>query len=217
MTILAVNSLNTNKNNNIAFGSAKEKEHNKTAETVSKAATIAGAAALGVIGYKKNWAQKTIKWLSECKPMKNKVFPNYEKDNAKFMSMIGVTSIVLKDGLGCYFYVKQSLNNDKIPEDKRKFVAALDLANGGLMIAMQLLMFSTISNKKAQGKIFIKLFGNNFTRAADKALQAWEGPKADPDKGDYMITYSDEYLMVQVAPKKYDLSKTALKLVNSKN
>lgn len=159
MTILAVNSLNTNKNNNIAFGSAKEKEHNKTAETVSKAATIAGAAALGVIGYKKNWAQKTIKWLSECKPMKNKVFPNYEKDNAKFMSMIGVTSIVLKDGLGCYFYVKQSLNNDKIPEDKRKFVAALDLANGGLMIAMQLLMFFTISNKKVQGKIFNKLFG----------------------------------------------------------
>lgn len=172
MTILAVNSLNTNKNNNIAFGSAKEKEHNKTAETVSKVATIAGAAALGVIGYKKNWAQKTIKWLSECKPMKNKVFPNYEKDNAKFMSMIGVTSIVLKDGLGCYFYVKQSLNNDKIPEDKRKFVAALDLANGGLMIAMQLLMFFTISNKKVQGKIFNKLFGKNFTRAADKALQA---------------------------------------------
>lgn len=60
--------------------------------------------------------------------MKNKVFPNYEKDNAKFMSAIGVTSIVLKDGLGCYLYVKQSLNNEKIPEDKRKFVAALDLA-----------------------------------------------------------------------------------------
>ncbi len=32
-----------------------------------------------------------------------------------------------------------------------------------------------------------------------------------------MITYSDDSLMVQVAPNNYDLSKTALKLVNSKN
>ena len=52
---------------------------------------------------------------------------------------------------------------------------------------------------------------------ADKALQAWEGPKGAPAKGDYMITYSDDSLMVQVAPNNYDLSKTALKLVNSKN
>lgn len=173
MAIQAVNSLKTNQNNNIVFGSGNEKErNNKTAQTVVNAATLAGATALGVVGYKKNWAQKSIKWLSDCKWMKNKVFPNYEKDNAKFMSMIGVTSIVLKDGLGCYLYVKQSLNNDKIPEDKRKFVAALDLANGGLMIAMQLLMFFTISNKKVQEKIFNKLFGKNFTRAADKALKA---------------------------------------------
>jgi len=52
---------------------------------------------------------------------------------------------------------------------------------------------------------------------ANKALQAWEGPKGAPAKGDYMITYSDDSLMVQVAPNNYDLSKTALKLVNSKN
>ena len=32
-----------------------------------------------------------------------------------------------------------------------------------------------------------------------------------------MITYSDDSVMVQVAPNNYDLSKTALKLVNSKN
>ena len=62
--------------------------------------------------------------------------------------------------------------NEKIPEDKRKFVAALDLANGGLMIAMQLLMFFTISNKKVQQKMFNSLFGKKFTRPATKALQA---------------------------------------------
>lgn len=173
MAILAVNPVKTDKINNTSFEGNKEtNQSRKRTKNIIDAATVAGAATLGVIGYKRNWGQKSIKWLSENKWMKNKVFPNYEADNAKFMSMIGVTSIVLKDGLGCYLYVKQSLNNEKIPEDKRKFVAALDLANGGLMIAMQLLMFFTISNRKVQDKIFDKLFGKNFTRAADKALKA---------------------------------------------
>ena len=173
MTILAINQIKNNNNTNVSFeGKERKNDTKKTANIIKNTAIAAGLGTLGVIGYKKNWAQKSIKWLSETKFIKNKVFPNYEIDNAKFMSAIGVTSIVLKDGLGCYLYVKQSLNNDKIPEDKRKFVAALDLANGGLMIAMQLLMFFTISNKKVQEKIFNKLFGKNFTRAADKALKA---------------------------------------------
>lgn len=174
MTILAVNQVKQNTTPNIAFEAKdkKSEKHNKSTKIATNIAIATGIGALGVVGYKKNWAEKTFKWLSETKFMKNKVFPNYEKDNAKFMSAIGVTSIVLKDGLGCYLYVKQSLNNEKIPEDKRKFVAALDLANGGLMIAMQLLMFFTISNKKVQEKIFNKLFGKYFTRSADKALQA---------------------------------------------
>ena len=173
MTILAINQIKNNNNTNVSFeGKERKNDTKKTANIIKNTAIAAGVGTLGVIGYKKNWAQKSIKWLSETKFIKNKVFPNYEIDNAKFMSAIGVTSIVLKDGLGCYLYVKQSLNNDKIPEDKRKFVAALDLANGGLMIAMQLLMFFTISNKKVQEKIFNKLFGKNFTRAADKALKA---------------------------------------------
>ncbi len=177
MTVPAVNSLKNNINNinqQIAFGDnndSKAKGHTK-ADYAKKAITAGGIAAIGILGYKKQWPQKTIKWLSDTKWMKNKVFPNYEINDAKFMSAIGVTSIVLKDGLGCYLYVKQSLNNDKIPEDKRKFVAALDLANGGLMIVMQLLMFFTISNRKVQDKIFNKLFGKNFTRSAQKALQA---------------------------------------------
>lgn len=176
MAILAVNQINENKLpcQQVSFnGNNTEKENKtKTAKIAGNAITLAGAAAIGVLGYKKNWAQKAVKWLSNTKLMKNKVFPNYEIDNAKFMSMIGVTSIVLKDGLGCYLYVKQSLNNKKIPEDKRKFVAALDLANGGLMVGMQLLTFFTISNRKVQDKIFNKLFGKNFTRAADKAMKA---------------------------------------------
>lgn len=115
--------------------------------------------------------RKPLKALSETKALKY-VCKQYQADNVKFMSAIGVSSIVLKDGFGCYLYVKQSLNNEKIPADKRKFVAALDLANGGLMIAMQLLMFFTVSNKKVQSWMFNKLFGKYFKRPATKSLQA---------------------------------------------
>jgi len=109
--------------------------------------------------------------IGKYKPMEH-VNKNYISDNTKFMTGLGVTSIVLKDGLGCYMYVTQSMNNKDIPEDKRKFVAALDLANGGLMILMQLLMFFTISNKKVQSKMFNALFGKQFNRDASKGYQA---------------------------------------------
>lgn len=82
------------------------------------------------------------------------------------LGKMAITSIVLKDGIGCAMYVNQSLNNEKIPEDKRKFVAALDLTNGGLMILAQLGMYYTISDPKVQGKIFGKLFGKNFDAVA---------------------------------------------------
>ena len=115
--------------------------------------------------------RKPLKALSETRFLKH-VEKQYRNDNVKFISGIGVTSIVVKDGFGCYLYVKQSLNNDKIPEDKRKFVAALDLANGGLMIATQLLMHFTISNKKVQTWMFEKIYGKYFKRTATKSLQA---------------------------------------------
>ncbi len=129
--------------------------------------------------------RKPLKALSETKFLQH-VEKQYRKDNVKFISGIGVTSIVLKDGFGCYLYVKQSLNNDKIPEDKRKFVAALDLANGGLMILTQLLMHFTISNKKVQTWMFEKFFGKYFTRPATKSLQALlaKNDKLGPVSGD---------------------------------
>lgn len=82
------------------------------------------------------------------------------------LGKMAITSIVLKDGIGCAMYVNQSLNNKNIPDDKRKFVAALDLTNGGLMILAQLGMYYTISNPKVQSKIFDKMFGKNFDKAA---------------------------------------------------
>ena len=115
--------------------------------------------------------KKPLKWLSEVKPMEY-VCKKFRANKRNFISGLGIASIVIKDGLGCYFYVNQSLHNEMIPDDKRKFVAALDLANGGLMIAMQILMFKTVSNKIVQSKMFDKMFGKHFNRAARKGYQS---------------------------------------------
>ena len=111
-----------------------------------------------------------LNWVADTKLLNN-VCKNYQNNNLKYISALAITSIILKDGLGCYMYVKQSLNNKNIPEEKRKFVAALDLANGGLMILSQLLMFKTISNKKVQEKIFDKFFGKLFDKSAKKGYE----------------------------------------------
>lgn len=84
----------------------------------------------------------------------------FEKDPEKALALATVTSIILKDGIGCAMYVTQSLNNKKIPDEKRKFVAALDLTNGVLMIGAQIAMFFAM--KKYSGPIFEKLFKKSF-------------------------------------------------------
>ena len=113
---------------------------------------------------------KVFKWLAK----------NYEKDSAKFIAGVSISSVVLKDTLGCYFYVTQSLKNEKIPEDKRGFVAALDLTNGILMVAAQIATFFTISNSKVQNFIFDKTLGKYFSNAArrnSKEVLAQQGKK----------------------------------------
>jgi len=102
----------------------------------------------------------------------NYFYSGFRDKDIRIVAGLGLASIALKDGLGCYMYVKQSLNNKNIPEEKRKFVAALDLANGGLMIIAQVLMFKTISNAKVQAKWFEKLFGKYFSRSARKGYKA---------------------------------------------
>ncbi len=114
---------------------------------------------------------KPLKWFSGSKVARNagnQVFNN----NRAYIDGLGVASIIAKDGLGCYLYVTQSLNNKDIPDDKRSFVASLDLTNGVLMIALQLLMFFTVSHKVCQTKMFDKFFGKMFDRPIKKAYQA---------------------------------------------
>ena len=79
--------------------------------------------------------------------------------NPYAIARILVIANVIKDAVGSVFYVTQSYNNQKMPEDKRKLVAALDLANGIAMCALQLVLGFTISDKKVQDNITRKLFG----------------------------------------------------------
>ena len=113
-----------------------------------------------------------------CKPLDaigntkvmDKLSHGYQLNNANVIAGVSVGSIVLKDGLGCVMYVNQSLNNKKIPEEKRKFVAALDLVNGILMVGTQIGMFFLFN--KCQDKLFKKCFGKYFNRSALKGYMA---------------------------------------------
>lgn len=44
----------------------------------------------------------------------------------------------------------------------------------------------------------------------------WDGSKAMPAKGQYMLTANQDYVYVQVVPFNYDISKLNFKLVNTK-
>ena len=93
---------------------------------------------------------RPAKWLGQ----------KFQQDPESALALATVTSIVLKDGIGCAMYVTQSIHNKKIPDEKRKFVAALDLTNGVLMIAAQIAMFFAM--RKYSGPIFEKLFKKSF-------------------------------------------------------
>lgn len=101
----------------------------------------------------------TIAKATNLKPAV-KLGKKFEIDAEKALATATVTSIILKDGIGCAMYVGQSINNDKIPEKKRKFVAALDLTNGILMIGAQIAMFFAM--RKYSGAIFKKIFNKSF-------------------------------------------------------
>ena len=136
-----------------------------------------------------------IRWFSNRKLPQHagqKVLNN----DRKFIDGLGVASIVAKDGLGCYLYVTQSMNNKDIPEDKRPFVAALDLTNGMLMIALQILMFKTVSNKVTQTKMFDKIFGRIFDRPLKKFYRAHT--KTRPEYSDVTdIKYTKDFTSIR--------------------
>ena len=102
---------------------------------------------------------KVLGAASNAKPMK-KLGEQFQKNPENTLALMTVASIVVKDGVGCYKYVTQSLNNERIPEKQRNFVAALDLTNGILMILAQIGMFFAM--KKFSEPIFNRLFKKSF-------------------------------------------------------
>jgi hypothetical protein len=95
------------------------------------------------------------------------------------MGKVLVIANAAKDLVNCGFYVNQSYNNERIPEEKRKFVAALDLTNGVFMVTSQLLLGFTILNKKIQENITNKLFGGLKEKASNYAKEIFK--KNHPD------------------------------------
>lgn len=81
---------------------------------------------------------------------------------------IALISTQSKDAISTYYYVTQSLKNEKIPEEKRKFVAGLDLANGILNQTVSLAIGAGIA--KLTPKIFDKKIAPKYfsTEAAKK-------------------------------------------------
>ena len=116
-----------------------------------------GPVVSGIIGAPTNWSK-----------VQNGLKKFDGKKCANAVAALMITSICLKDGVGCWMYVHQSLNNEKIPEKRRKFVASLDLTNGGLMILTQILAF--FGMKKLNEKLLYSCLGKTF----DKTGQAFK-------------------------------------------
>lgn len=85
--------------------------------------------------------------------------------------MIATISNVTKDGVNCAYYVTQSLNNERIPEDQRKFVAGMDLANGILNVTLQSFAGPWIG-KKAEQFFDNKIAPKFFSEQACKEMYA---------------------------------------------
>lgn len=106
-----------------------------------------------------NFFSKTLGAISKSKPVK-KMTKAFQENPEGALAITTVGSIVVKDGIGCYKYVTQSINNKDIPEDKRTFVASMDLTNGLLMIGTQIGMFFLM--RKFSEPMFNKFFKKSF-------------------------------------------------------
>ena len=90
-------------------------------------------------------------------------------------ALIATVSNVSKDAVNCAYYTIQSLNNERIPEDQRKFVAALDLSNGIMNVGIQILMAFGLSD------LITSIFDNKIAKlkdfsTAEGGLIRWASP-----------------------------------------
>ncbi len=115
------------------------------------------------------YADRTIDFANRVssKAMDTKVahtlMPENPTDIAKLLALISTTT---KDAVNCYYYTTQSYNNKRIPEDKRKFVAGIDLANGVLNVITQLTLGLCIN--KWSDKLYEHTFKGGFVPTKEK-------------------------------------------------
>ena len=106
-----------------------------------------------------NVGSNVVGGLTKFMPAK-KLAQEFNKNPEKLLAVTTIGSIAIKDGIGCYRYVNASLKNEGIPEERRKFVAALDFTNGILIILTQIAMFFAM--RKFSEPLFDKIFKKNF-------------------------------------------------------
>lgn len=79
-------------------------------------------------------------------------------DNAKFLTRTLLLTSVSKDVFAYGLRVKNTLENDKIPEDKKRFSAHMDMASGITTALVQISTGFLMSNEKLQEGIAKCLF-----------------------------------------------------------
>lgn len=81
---------------------------------------------------------KFVNKIASCKLFNKYLYIPAKENPARFAGRMALVSALTKDTVNCYYYYTQSKNNERIPEDKRGFVASLDLMNGFINIVAQL-------------------------------------------------------------------------------
>ena len=80
-------------------------------------------------------------------------------------ALIATVSNVSKDAVNCAYYTIQSLNNERIPDDQRIFVAALDLSNGIMNVGVQ------IATAFGLSELVTSVFDNKLANSTDFSLK----------------------------------------------
>lgn len=158
------------------------------------------------LGKAYNWTA-TKKWCA-------KTLDYATKNPNKYATAMVVTSIVSKDLVGCYYYVTQSLHNKKIPEEKRKFVASLDLMNGIIMVGGQLMagiLFEKTLNKFLFKKFFDKKLDNDILKI--QAKKAVETAKKAGKEFELKAVHQELIEQIGSNSRKYKAMKTGFNLV----
>lgn len=110
-----------------------------------------------------------------------KTLEKARKEPVKYAAKIMVLSFISKDVINTCFYTYQSLNNKKIPKEKRSFVAANDLVLGFFNFFGQIGSFM-LFEKKIIPKIQGKHFTGMLKQPDGSSVYKYSGANFAPDK-----------------------------------